>query len=47
MNYIETINKKLTNENFLNKASKEIVDKEKQKHTEAGEKLKKLQKLVD
>lgn len=46
-NYLNTLNKKLSNENFLNKASKEIVEKEKQKKEEATEKLEKLHKLLN
>ena len=46
-NYLGTLNKKLSNENFLNKASKEVVDKEKLKFSEVTEKLEKLQKLLN
>ncbi|MEO8210301.1 MAG: valine--tRNA ligase [bacterium] len=44
--YLETLNKKLANENFLSKASPDIVDKEKLKQSETLEKLEKLQKLI-
>lgn len=44
--YLEGLNKKLANENFINKASAEVVDGEKKKQAEAKEKLDKLQKLV-
>lgn len=47
LKYLNSLNKKLSNENFLSKASKEIVEKEKLKHTEVTEKLEKLQKLLD
>lgn len=45
-NYLNSINKKLGNENFLAKASPKIVSIEKQKQIEAQEKLKKLEKLI-
>jgi valyl-tRNA synthetase len=45
-NYISGLDKKLSNHNFLKKASAEIVKTEKQKHTEAKERLEKLQKLI-
>ena len=44
--YLFGLDKKLSNENFLSKASAEIVNKEKQKQAEAKEKLEKLLKLV-
>ncbi|MEP7146799.1 MAG: valine--tRNA ligase [bacterium] len=44
--YLTTLDKKLTNENFLRKASNEVVDIEKQKQSEAKEKLDKLEKMI-
>lgn len=44
--YLAGIHKKLLNENFLEKASSEVIEKEKQKFSEATEKLNKLQKLI-
>ena len=46
INYLNGLDKKLSNTNFLNKASAEVVNTEKQKQAEAREKLTKLQKLV-
>jgi len=46
LNYLSGLDKKLSNTNFLNKASAEVVNTEKQKQAEAREKLTKLQKLV-
>ncbi len=46
VNYLNGLDKKLSNTNFLNKASAEVVNTEKQKQAEAREKLTKLQKLV-
>lgn len=45
-NYISMLDKKLSNENFLQKASEEVIAKERQKHSESKEKLSKLEKLV-
>lgn len=45
-NYLEVLNRKLDNQNFLSKASAEIVEKEKQKQSEAAEKLEKMKKLI-
>lgn len=44
--YLIGLNKKLSNENFLSKASKEVVDIEKKKQSESEEKLNKLKKLI-
>ena len=44
--YIVGLNKKLNNENFLQKASAEVIAKEKEKQSEANNKLEKLQKLI-
>ncbi|HMS33860.1 MAG TPA: valine--tRNA ligase [Ignavibacteria bacterium] len=44
--YLDGLDRKLSNENFLSKASADVIEKEKQKQTEAREKLVKLQKLV-
>ena len=44
--YLEGLNKKLSNESFLQKASSDVVEKEKQKQLEAKDKLNKLQKLI-
>lgn len=44
--YLSGLDKKLSNENFLNKASAVIIDSEKKKQTEAREKLDKLTKLI-
>ena len=44
--YLNGLNKKLSNENFLSKASKEVVDAEKKKQSESEEKLNKLKKLI-
>jgi len=44
--YLEGLNKKLSNENFLQKASSDVIENEKQKQIEAIEKLNKLQKLI-
>ncbi|MEO8665382.1 MAG: valine--tRNA ligase [Ignavibacteria bacterium] len=44
--YLGTLDKKLTNENFLSKASNEVVEKEKQKQSETKDKLDKLEKMV-
>jgi len=46
VNYLSGLDKKLANTNFLNKASAEVISMEKQKQSEAREKLAKLQKLV-
>jgi len=46
VNYLSGLDKKLANTNFLNKASVEVISMEKQKQSEAREKLAKLQKLV-
>jgi len=46
INYLSSLDKKLSNTNFLNKASAEVITMEKQKQSEAREKLTKLQKLV-
>ena len=43
--YLKGLEKKLSNENFLNKASKEVVESEKCKQKDALEKLEKLKKL--
>lgn len=45
-NYLGGLNKKLANENFLSKASSEIIDSERKKQSEATDKLTKLRKLV-
>lgn len=45
-NYLTGLNKKLSNENFLNKASEEIINSEKIKQTETLEKLDKLKNLL-
>lgn len=45
-NYLTGLNKKLSNENFLNKASEEIINSEKIKQSETLEKLDKLKKLL-
>ncbi len=45
-NYLSVLDKKLTNENFLSKASAEIIEAEKKKQLEAKEKLEKLQRLL-
>jgi len=44
--YLNGLNKKLSNENFLSKASKEVVDAEKKKQSDSEEKLNKLKKLI-
>ena len=44
--YLSSLDKKLSNENFLNKASADIINKEREKQSEAKEKLAKLQKLI-
>lgn len=44
--YLDGLNKKLSNENFLSKASGDVIEKEKLKQAEAREKLDKLQKLI-
>lgn len=44
--YLDGLDRKLTNENFLSKASGDVIENEKLKQTEAREKLVKLQKLV-
>ncbi|MEO8447043.1 MAG: valine--tRNA ligase [bacterium] len=44
--YIEGLNKKLKNENFLLKASAEVIAKEKEKQADANNKLERLQKLI-
>lgn len=44
--YINTLNKKLGNKNFLEKASKEVVEKEKQKLAETVHKIEKLKILI-
>ena len=44
--YLSGLNKKLSNENFLSKASPEIISREKQKQQETNEKLEKLIKLI-
>jgi valyl-tRNA synthetase len=44
--YIASLDKKLSNENFIEKAAKEIVEQEREKYKEAIEKLNKLKKLV-
>ena len=44
--YIFSLNSKLSNSNFLEKAAKEVVEQEKIKYTEAFEKLKKLKNLI-
>lgn len=44
--YLDGLNKKLANENFLSKASGDVIEKEKLKQAEAREKLDKLQKLI-
>ena len=44
--YISTLNKKLSNEDFIEKAAKKIVEQEKEKYKEAIEKLNKLKKLI-
>ena len=46
VNYLSGLDKKLANTNFLNKASAKVISMEKQKQSEAREKLAKLQKLV-
>lgn len=45
--YIETLSRKLSNENFISKASPEIVEKEKAKKAEAEEKLSKLKAILN
>ena len=45
-NYVNSLNRKLSNTDFIEKADKEIVEKEKIKYTEAFEKLKKLKILI-
>ena len=45
--YLNGLDKKLSNENFLSKASEEIVNAEKQKQKEANEKMIKLKKLLE
>lgn len=44
--YLEDLDKKLSNENFLTKASSDVIEKEKKKQVETKEKLKKLKKLI-
>lgn len=44
--YLEVLDKKLSNKNFLQKALGDVIEKEKQKQVEAKEKLNKLQKLI-
>lgn len=44
--YLISLDKKLTNEDFLQKASADVVKKEKEKQIEAKEKLEKLQKSI-
>jgi valyl-tRNA synthetase len=44
--YLEGLDKKLINDNFLSKASSEVINKEKQKQSETREKLDKLKKLI-
>ncbi len=43
--YLTTLEKKLSNESFLNKAATDVVEREKQKHAESKEKLNKLLRL--
>jgi valyl-tRNA synthetase len=44
--YLEVLDKKLSNKNFLQKAFGDVIEKEKQKQLEAKKKLNKLQKLI-
>ncbi len=44
--YLNSLNKKLSNTDFIEKAAKEIVEQEKVKYTEASAKLKKLKNLI-
>lgn len=45
--YLDNINKKLTNERFLEKASEEVVEKEKEKREETINKLEKLKQKLE
>ena len=44
--YIASLDKKLLNDNFIERAAKEILEQEREKHAAATEKLYKLKKLV-
>ena len=44
--YLNGLDKKLSNENFLSKASPDVISKEKQKQIETSEKLEKLIRLI-
>ncbi len=44
---LDVVNKKLSNENFLNNAKQEAIDKEKGKKAEFEEKIEKSQKHID
>ena len=46
-NYIDGLEKKLSNPSFIEKASPAVIISEKQKYNDAKEKLEKLKKLVD
>ena len=43
---IEFINKKLANQDFINKAPKDVVEKEKEKYRELTEKLNKIEEGI-
>jgi valyl-tRNA synthetase len=45
-NFISGLKKRLENKNFLEKASREVIDKENQKLKEAEEKYSKLKKMM-
>ncbi|MBN1633514.1 MAG: valine--tRNA ligase [Ignavibacteria bacterium] len=44
--YLNTLDRKLGNKNFLEKATKEVIAKEKQKHIETVRKIEKLKNLI-
>jgi len=44
--YLNGIDKKLSNQNFLDRASADVIEKEKVKREETNEKLEKLRKLL-
>jgi valyl-tRNA synthetase len=46
-NFLQSVNKKLSNEGFINNAKPEVVEKERQKKQDAEEKIRKLQASIE
>lgn len=46
-NFLQAVNKKLSNEGFINNAKPEVVEKERRKKQDAEEKIQKLQASID